>query len=282
MNSFFIRLSTLFLPIRMAIRLGRGWFGSSERRAIIVTSYGVLLSIARNARKPENVSLWFRDVSFTLILESSADFALIREVFLDEEYRHPDMVAPERIFDVGANVGVASMYFHCIYPHATIYAFEPDPRLFEKLSSRVSGISHIVPLQIALSDRDGEAGFYRHGGSPLAGSLLLRSRDAVSVLVKTRTLSSIAVELGIDSIDLLKFDIEGAECMLFAFSEDRACAERLIGEVHLDLLGMNKLEFLELFPDFDLQYVRQTAKNRYIVWGERSFSSPSKTISSVM
>lgn len=273
MSSFLIHLSTLFVPIRMAVCLGRGWFGSSDRRAIITTAYRMLWSIARGARKPERVSLWFRGVSFVVVLESSADFALVREVFLDEEYRHPEIVRPDVVFDVGANVGIASLYFHCLYPHATIYAFEPDPILFEKLLSRVSGVSHITPLQIALSDKNGDTFFYRHESSPLAGSLLPRSTDAVSMPVKTSTLASITAQLGIHSIDLLKFDIEGGERILFASAQDRACARRLIGEVHLDLLGMSKEAFVALLPDFDMTYVRQTAECRYIMWAEKRTSS---------
>ncbi len=269
MHSFVSRLSTFFIPIRMATFLGRGWFCSSERRAIIAISYRVLWSIARNARQPAPVPLWFRGTPITVVLESSADFALIREVFLDEEYRHAPLKDPTYIFDVGANVGVASLYFHCLYPHARMYAFEPDPVLFGKLSIRMSDIPQIIPLQIALSDRDGETSFYRHGGSPLAGSLISRAGDTEPVQVKTRRLSSITAELGINSIDLLKFDIEGAERMLFASSEDRACAEHLIGEVHLDVLDMTTEEFIALFPDFDLTYVSQTAQSRYIVFGEK-------------
>lgn len=265
MNSLRSRISTLLLPLRMATRLGRGWMGSPERRAILTISYRVLWSIARGTRTPESISLWFRGVPFSLLLESSADFALIREVFLDEEYKYEERSDVACIFDVGANVGAASMYFHCVYPHATIYAFEPDPILFEKLSSRFSTIQEIIPLQIALSDVDGEADFYRHGGSPLAGSLMSRSEGVVPVTVNTRTLSSITKELGISSIDILKFDIEGAERMLFASAPDRACAKRLIGEVHLDLIGMTKEEFADLFEGFVVRYVRKTAEHRYIV-----------------
>lgn len=269
MNPLLSRISTLFIPIRMVIALGNGGVFSPERRAILSISYRVLARIGRGVRTPEHISLWFRGNKFTLLLESSADFALIREVFLDEEYKHQESEAITCIFDVGANVGAASIYFHCLYPHATIYAFEPDPLLFEKLSSQVSGIKEIVPLQIALSDRDGEVSFYRHAGSPLAGSLLPRSEGAVPVVVKSRTLTSITAELGIATIDLLKFDIEGAEQLMFASPADRSLVTRLIGEAHLDLLAMSKEEFANLFSDFTFAYVRKTAEDRYIVWAQK-------------
>lgn len=272
MNSFRSRLSTLFLPIRIATTLGKGWIGSRERREILSTSYKVLLSIAQNTRTPAQVTLWFRGTQFQFLLESSADFALLREVFLDEEYRHVEIKNCSHIFDVGANVGAASIYFYCLYPEATIYAFEPDPLLFEKLSAQVAAIPTIMPLQMALSDKDGMIAFYRHAGSPLAGSLLPRASDAVPVQVPTRTISSIANELTVASIDLLKFDIEGAERMLFASYEDRIRAQRIIGEAHLDLLSMTREEFAELFDGFTFEYSKNTAPDRYIVWAEKNNS----------
>lgn len=277
MTSFFSRVTTFFLPLRIAAYLGRGNFFSRERRDILRTSYRVLISIARNNRNPEPISLWFRNVPFTMLLESSADFALIREIFLDEEYRHTEIVGIKNIFDVGANVGAASIYFNCLYPEAMIYAFEPDPELFEKLASRVATIEKIQPLPIALSDTDGEAAFYRHGGSPLAGSLLPRSRESVPVMVATRTISSMASELGIDSIDLVKFDIEGAEKAIFSHADDRNLVVHAIGEMHLDLIDMDKESARAFFVGFDVAYTKQTAPNRYILWAAKVPDSHAST-----
>ena len=39
----------------------------------------------------------------------------------------PDAVDPAVIVDVGANIGMASIYFADRFPSASIYAFEPMP-----------------------------------------------------------------------------------------------------------------------------------------------------------
>lgn len=265
MSVFKNKLSTLLLPLRIFLFLGKGNLFSAERIQILATSYRVLWSIVRGNRKAAVLQLWFQNTPVSVVLESSADFALIREVFLDEEYKHEKREGVKNIFDVGANVGVASLYFHILYPQATVYAFEPDPLLFQKLAERVSGIPQIKPLQIALGDSNGEVLFYRHKGSPLAGSLLKRSEDETPFSVVSRTISSIVTELSIDAIDILKFDIEGAERMLFASQSDREFAQFLIGEAHLDLLAMDKIEFQKLFPNHNCTYVRQTTESRYIV-----------------
>src|SRR4051812_46664341 len=50
-------------------------------------------------------------------------------IFEQGQYATHDMGGEPVILDVGANIGMASLYFKTHYPDCRLEAFEPDPRL---------------------------------------------------------------------------------------------------------------------------------------------------------
>jgi FkbM family methyltransferase len=151
------------------------------------------------------------------------------------EYRSPGFT-PEagwRVVDVGANIGVFSLWAERL--GAEVVAFEPEPRTFASLVRNVAG-RRISPRQAALagtsapsvrlylsevdSTRNTLAGKEIESGEPL--------RDFVDV--PTVTLPDV---LG-SGCDLLKLDCEGAEfeALLNADDETLRRARRIILEFH--------------------------------------------------
>lgn len=139
------------------------------------------------------------------------------------------------IFDVGAHHGESVVYLKALFPNASIHSFEPDPDSFDLLSSSViDGVSY---FNLALSDEDGVASFYRNKISH-TNSLLkvnLNSRDSIGIAnatVKNDTqyfegfneevkvavtrLDTFTKQHSIGQIDLLKIDVQGAECRVLA------------------------------------------------------------------
>lgn len=135
------------------------------------------------------------------------------------------------IFDVGAHYGESVTYLKKLFPKSTIYSFEPDPDSFAVLSaSDIKGVNH---FNLALSEVDGTASFYRNKISH-TNSLFkvnMSSRDSIDIAtataqndsqyfrgfnqeVKTTTmkLDSFTNQHSIGRIDLLKIDVQGAEC----------------------------------------------------------------------
>jgi FkbM family methyltransferase len=108
-------------------------------------------------------------------------------------------------FDVGANVGVYSLFAASLYPEMMILAFEPMKANYEALREniRMNGFSNIYPIRAAIGRERAFVNFdskgLETGGS---GGQAGEKGDPVSMLS--------ADDLGMD-IDHVKIDIDGQE-----------------------------------------------------------------------
>lgn len=87
------------------------------------------------------------------------------EIFVGEVYLRGGIVLRENavVFDVGANIGMFSLFIGARCPSARVYAFEPVPEVFAKLQQNISDrdLHRIVrPFNYGLSDREQEISFY--------------------------------------------------------------------------------------------------------------------------
>ncbi|GHH96308.1 FkbM family methyltransferase [Streptomyces capillispiralis] len=196
---------------------------------------------------------------------------LLQEIFEDRVYAisGPRMPARPLIIDIGANIGLCSLYMARTYPEATVYAFEPSPDAFTALAANVSELGlPVVVLPWAVGGTDGTAtmtvypgatvysGLYADGtgdhaaisaaidaavdtgteaGTRLAGEIAVaRMRGARPAQVTVTGLHGVLARLGGATVDLLKLDAEGAEAdILGSLDEtDWARIRQIIMEVH--------------------------------------------------
>jgi FkbM family methyltransferase len=139
------------------------------------------------------------------------------------------------ILDVGANTGVAAVWFAKLIPDLQIACVEPDPRNLPLLHGNLdqNDIGAKV-FECAVSTR---AGHLRLGRESFAGRSSLESTGLYEhsdfIEVETRRIPDILDELGWDVVDLVKMDIEGAERDVFADAGDWLHRVRhLVLEVH--------------------------------------------------
>lgn len=201
---------------------------------------------------------------FRFRVKDSTDLAVLREVFLDEEYNLDVPHPPEVIFDLGSNIGASVIYFRLKYPNAKIYAFEPNPAAFSRLVEHTRQFSGIETYPYALFDTDGPMEFFVHTESHLSSSLVRRTSGQKPTTIDARTLSSAMAVAKVDHIDLMKFDIEGGEARLLKDVRALAKVGALIGEVHLDLMNETKESFTQLLSGFELAE-RPIKPVRYVV-----------------
>lgn len=121
-------------------------------------------------------------------------------------------------FDVGANIGQTAREALDRFPAADIFAFEPHPDTFRRLTE-VLRDKRLHAYQVALGDRDGEVTLYEYGSSgpdTLINSLVPDARfakqygySAKECLTVCSTVDSFCEKYGIENIDILKIDTEG-------------------------------------------------------------------------
>ncbi|ULA61182.1 MAG: Methyltransferase FkbM family [Nitrospira sp.] len=141
---------------------------------------------------------------------------LFRVILLRNEYYFETAKAYPVIFDCGANIGLATLFFKWLYPGSEIYAFEPDGETFALLRRNVeaNNLTGVHLYNAALSDKAGTASFYvdhSKPGSPRM-SLNYQRMPKDSIVVETLILSDIIrSQLAGKELDFLKIDVEGAE-----------------------------------------------------------------------
>lgn len=135
--------------------------------------------------------------------------------------RLTDTLDPALIFDVGAHQGSMVDYFRRRFPRSRVHGFEPDPATFATLTARCAGDPQVTLTNAALSDRAGRLSFNR-GHYDATSSLFPRnttgrryynSRYSMleTIEVESLTLDDYCQRAGVQTINLLKLDTQGAE-----------------------------------------------------------------------
>jgi FkbM family methyltransferase len=197
------------------------------------------------------LELFNKEVTF--YLKNQLDFDLLQSVFVWEEYKFEEVQEPKVIFDLGSNIGTTVIYYKLKYPDAKIFAFEPDPQNFGSLvknSSQFGDSVVVIPKAVYWEEVE-EIPFYQGESLHWSSSLVKRDRAKRELRVPATTLDSAMRTYEIPRIDLLKFDIEGAEYQVFRNFKNLSNVDFLIGETHKELFGKDIPEFLSLFQGFD-------------------------------
>lgn len=117
------------------------------------------------------------------------------------------------VFDVGAHRGEWTDVCLQYNPNSQFFLFEPASYLSEHLIQKYKEKNNISVFQLGLSNKNGSLVLY-NPGSPLAGYHFRPGCHDPNITesVPVVTIDSFTKAMGIDHIDLLKIDTEGAEC----------------------------------------------------------------------
>jgi FkbM family methyltransferase len=108
---------------------------------------------------------------------------------------------------------MASILFARRYPRAKIIAIEPEPSNFALLLRNTSSYKNIQSVCAALWREDGEVTLGSSNVHPKGAFQIVENGET---RVRAVTLGTVMRETGIQSIDILKVDIEGSEREVFA------------------------------------------------------------------
>lgn len=217
--------------------------------------YPLTLAFARNGHR------------FSFTFHSHAELMLFHEVFCLEPYHLSPIKPPEAVVDLGANIGITTLYFCTEYPKARIVAVEANPHLLPRLTQALVALPHVQIISAAVSSEDGERVLHLNSDAPVGSSLIPRPENVVSISVPSMRLATLARQAGLAKIDFVKFDIEGAEWEVFSEYADRDRLAGFCGEYHEDLTGKTVQEFASLWKDLRISYKPTKKRSRFIVYG---------------
>lgn len=167
----------------------------------------------------------------TIKLYMADDLSTVNEIFARRDYGSGEGL--QVAVDVGANIGVASVYFLTRNGTSRVYCIEPDPKNIRRLGDALAPYQGRWSLEeVAADTQDGAATFFieptgRYGG-------FTQDWKSDSITVPTRSFTSLVDEVLAkeDRIDVLKIDVEGLE-------------EKLVGVLRPDQLDRISTIFYE-------------------------------------
>ncbi|MHC4114908.1 MAG: FkbM family methyltransferase [Planctomycetota bacterium] len=122
----------------------------------------------------------------------------------------------DTVFDLGANVGPYSISA-AARTNGKVISVEPALRTFELLNRSASQFPNMIAIHTAISDKPGTA-FLAHDSSS-ENFKLSEDNGTKGEQVPLVTIDDIAAEHGIESVDIIKMDVEGHELKALAGAE---------------------------------------------------------------
>jgi FkbM family methyltransferase len=191
----------------------------------------------------------------------SSDPYVYNQIIENEEYGFLTDFFEDRskeyiFLDIGANVGLTTLYMKAHFPHAKIYSLEPEPSNFERLKHHISlnSLMSVVAINKGLFTSDGVLYSNRTFRDKEHWSFRLDKikQDPDAVELEVVSLDTILMDNDLDKIDFLKMDIEGGELAL------------LQNEKFLQIISARvKVIMMEIHPEvIDYSEAKQILRSR--------------------
>ncbi|MES2278848.1 MAG: FkbM family methyltransferase [Bacteroidota bacterium] len=169
---------------------------------------------------------------------------------------------PITFIDIGANVGHFSQSICGEYQIKKGVLIEPIAKLIPILEKTFPDKNTFQIINAAISDSVAETDFYTNDEFDSVSSLLrinnnadelagLKISDPATIKIQTLTLDAVTNRLGLQNIDLLKIDVQGAEHLVLRSAIETLKKTRLVyTEFSFRPLYQNSSVFIDLYNFF--------------------------------
>lgn len=152
-------------------------------------------------------------------INSEADESVFNEIFTEREYKILDSMilnARSPIIDIGAHVGMFSVYCFCCNPTMQVFAYEPDIENYAAIKEnlKLNNVRNVLIKNVAVGAQGGERILYLSRDShnhSIMGAESAGDYSGVEKKVQVVTLERILEQNRLASVSLVKMDCEGAE-----------------------------------------------------------------------
>jgi len=173
---------------------------------------GLWLSIRFGIGSIENIQLP-KIIHPLSLRRKSSDTETFYQVFLADEYKIDFVKNPKIIVDGGANIGLFSIKMKNEFPDATIVCIEPDHDNFQLLQKNLSPYSNVFFENSGIWSCDTRLKVFDKFNLGKWGMMV--EEDVVSGNVDAISVNSLLKKYNIESVDILKLDIETSEKQVF-------------------------------------------------------------------
>jgi FkbM family methyltransferase len=184
----------------------------------------------------EEIDISASGKNYKVSVRNEADKSVVAEIFKLREYRRAEEVitsARYPILDMGAHIGLFSLYCRALNPKIKILAIEPDPSNLKILRKNLSlnKIANIDIIEAAVAGETGK-GDLALDTDGLNNRIVYEKKKTGSIKVNTLSLSDLLKKF--KRVSLIKMDVEGAEEEILdsLASEDWSRVESFMLEYH--------------------------------------------------
>ncbi|TCC92256.1 FkbM family methyltransferase [Pedobacter frigiditerrae] len=187
---------------------------------------------------------------------------------------------PIVMVDAGANIGSVSKELNYWFPSAYIYAFEPVKSTFDLLVKQTSSISNIYPEQLALGANSEKIELALNPENTI-NSLKVKNLTHMlgKEVIEVIRLDEFVKNNSLDTIDILKIDVEGFEfevlegcgnvdinCILIEVGYERELTKVHFSDVenYMEKLGFQLIGIYEIMRNLNDRRKIAYSNNLYI------------------
>jgi FkbM family methyltransferase len=128
--------------------------------------------------------------------------------FIELSKQYFDVKEIKNIMEIGSLNGADSLFFKSCYPEANVFCIEGLPDNYNKY---LKDLTEITPINVVVADYDGTIKYHYKNINGIHGILDRGQEYGTNTLdLQCYTINTICDKYKIESIDLVKIDVEGA------------------------------------------------------------------------
>ncbi|QNK78754.1 FkbM family methyltransferase [Winogradskyella sp. PAMC22761] len=190
-----------------------------------------------------------KNKTLTIRKKPSSDIFVLHQILVQKEYKSAvDLwnskfsnlnIESLNILDLGANIGLTTLFFKEHFPKSQIVSVEPDKKNFQSLKFNLIDYTNCHKLNTGVWSVRAKLEILKDFRDELDWAIRLGVTDKENA-IEAITIQDIVEKFNLSTIDILKMDIEGAEKEIFTLRES-----------NLGFLKMTKCIAIEIHDEFN-------------------------------
>lgn len=214
---------------------------------------GLFLIFKISRKKNKIIRFSSNRINCPVFLRSnSTDTDLFWDIFIKKSYLINPKLKPLTIIDLGANIGLATIFFKNLFPDSRIISVEPEKSNFEMLLKNTKDFKNTFCINNAIWNRSTNL-IIEDNGYGNWGFMVKESAVSTPESFESISIDKIITDFGIETIDILKIDIEGSEKELFEkdFEKWLPITKMIIIELHDNMRPSASRSFFKAITNYN-------------------------------